>query len=154
MRERLKSGKRQCVSNEKINVMKINLIAVLVSMLAVYLSGCESISTKYVGTDSLASRYDNDSEDVVARIAGVILKDSTVLDLNEKNPEISSAAGENQITYDVNNSKRAGIPFDKISLVKLTIVKSKNPGPLAVLLTFVAAGIIAALVSLHHIHQN
>ena len=127
--------------------MKTNLIAVLVSMLAVYLSGCESISTKYVGTDSLASRYDNDSEDVVARIAGVILKDSTVMDLSEKNPEISSAAGGNQITYDANNSKRAGIPFDKIALVKLTIVKSKNPGPLAVLLAFVAFGIMASLAA-------
>jgi len=129
--------------------MKINLIVILVSMLAVYLSGCETVSTKYIGTDSLASRYDNDSEDVVANIAGVILKDSTVMNLSEKHPEISSFGGEKAITYDVNNSKRAGIPFDKISLVKLTIVKSKNPGPLAVLLAFFGFGIFVLLVTIH-----
>lgn len=132
--------------------MKFNLIAVFVSIIAVYLGGCETVSTKYIGTDSLASRYDNDSEDVVANIAGVILKDSSVLDLREKHPEISSFGREKEIIYDVNNSKRAGIPFDKISLVKLTIVKSKNPGPFAVLLVFISVGIMAVLVSLNHIH--
>ena len=71
MMERLKSGKRSLVTHGNKLFMKINLMVILVSTLVVYLSGCETVSTKYIGTDSLASRYDNDSEDVVARIAGI-----------------------------------------------------------------------------------
>jgi hypothetical protein len=108
--------------------------------------------TKYVGIDSLNTRYANDSEDAVVKITGLILNDGTIIDLKEKEPQIDLNGKPNAVYYDISDSQRASISLVNISLFRIEIVKARSLGPTVVILSFVWVGIIAGLISLQHFH--
>lgn len=132
--------------------MQKSIIYFLPIIIYLFFCGCETVKTRYVGIDSLNVNYSNDTEKAIVKITGIILKNGTVVDLNDRNPKVEKIRANFGITYDESEDSytREIEMMNNISLVRIEIVKDRNLGT-PIIITFCAAIFIYFLIGLGNI---
>ena len=85
------------------------------------MSGCDSVKTRDMDANKIPMEEDREFQGKIYKINSVILKDSTEINLRDKNPEIIMNGESKVLLYDISKSKRGIIPLENIKSANVDI---------------------------------
>jgi len=128
-----------------------NSVLFTIITLSIFLCGCETIKTGYIDADKYKTIQSSDTEDVVVHITGIFFKNGNYLDVKDRDAKIINSEGSDYLVYDFKDSQKL-IKLDRISTLKIEIVKSNKGIGIIFVCGFVLCIIIYFAHSLHNIH--
>ena len=119
------------------------IIIIYISLILIFISGCETIDVGYVAPDKVPNENDRDFEGVV-KIVGVFMKDGTYIDLTDKNAKVDFPNNPKNIIYDISPSKTKTISLSDAGQIKINIVK----GNILVSIAIVGGVVVLSVIML------
>ena len=131
--------------NQIINKCK-NVVVPLIFLSFCFI-GCDSVKTTDMDANKIPTEEDRGFQGKIYKINSVTLKDSTEINLKDKNPEIIWNGSSKVLAYDLSKTKRGIIPLENIKSANVDIVKGNYITPIAIVAGFlVYAGVMVLIV--------